>query len=105
VPWTVDQVKKWMVQDDWVGAWTDGTGTLMLLDRPLPNALAGSKLSEIERDGKVRLVGVTRSGVPRLDLNNLVGQDGDLLHIAITKDSVDLLNEILNGTATAGAAR
>ena len=101
VTWTVDQVKKWLVQDDWVGAWTDGSGNLMLVDRPLPSALAGSKISTIERPGKIRLVAVTRGGVPRLDLETLVGQDGDLLHVAITASSVELLNEILNGVVPA----
>ena len=105
VPWTVDQVKKWLVQDDWVGAWTDGTGNLMMLDRPLPSALAGSKLSQLEKTGKIRLVAVTRAGKPRLDLDNLVGQDGDLLHLALTPDSLDLLDEMLNGKSPAGATK
>ena len=32
---------------------------------------------------KGRLVAVTRAGEPRLDVENLLGQEGDVLHIAV----------------------
>jgi trk system potassium uptake protein len=105
VTWTVDQVKKWLVQDDLMGTWTDATGSLMLIERPLPARLAGEKLNQIEVAGKIKVVAVTRGGMPRLDIEGLVGQDGDLLHIAVHKDHVELLDGLLQGTATAGAAQ
>ena len=101
VPWTVNQVKKWLLQDDWVAGWTDSTGTLLMIDRPLPSHLAGARLADIEVEGKIRLVGVTRGSVARLDAESLVGQDGDLLHVAVTKDSVELLETALYGTPAA----
>jgi trk/ktr system potassium uptake protein len=105
VTWTVDQVKKWIVQDDLMGTWTDATGVLMLIERPLPARLAGEKLTQIEVAGKIRVVAVTRGGVPRLDTEGLVGQDGDLLHLAVHKDHVELLDGLLQGTVATGAAK
>ena len=65
------------------------------MDRVLPEHLAGQKLSALESDGKVRLVAVTRAGVPRLDTSGLVGQDGDLLHLVVMKDDLPALEALL----------
>ena len=80
VTWTVDQVRSWLLPEDFTPHWRDATGTLLLIDRVLPEHLAGQKLSVLEADGKIRLVAVTRAGVPRLDANDLVGQDGRHRH-------------------------
>jgi Trk K+ transport system NAD-binding subunit len=68
---------------------------LLLLDRVLPEHLAGQKLSSLESEGKVRLVAVTRAGMPRLDTKGLVGQDGDLLHLVVMKDDLPELEALL----------
>jgi hypothetical protein len=49
----------------------------------------------LEISGKVRLVAVTRAGVPRLDASSLVGQDGDLLHFVVMKDDLPELVTLL----------
>ena len=88
VTWTVDQVRSWLLPEELTPHWRDATGTLLLMDRVLPEHLAGQKLSPLEISGKVRLVAVTRAGVPRLDVGGLVGQDGDLLHLVVMKDDL-----------------
>ncbi len=95
VTWTVDQVRSWLLPDEFTPHWRDATGTLLLMDRVLPEHLAGQKLSTLETEGRVRLVAVTRAGVPRLDTSGLVGQDGDLLHIVVTKDELPSLEILL----------
>ena len=39
---------------------------------------------------------VTRSGVPRLDARELVGQEGDVLHLAIMRDARHDLDSLLD---------
>ncbi|HEY6469215.1 MAG TPA: TrkA family potassium uptake protein [Candidatus Dormibacteraeota bacterium] len=95
VTWTVDQVRRWLLPDEFTPQWRDGSGTLLLVDRVLPERLAGQKLSTLEASGKIRLVAVTRAGVPRLDAAALVGQDGDLLHLAFLKQDLAALEELL----------
>lgn len=85
VTWTVNQVERWLLPDRISPVWSDASGTLLLVDRVLPDHLAGTRLADLEAPGKVRLVAVTRAGVPRLDAKDLVGQEGDLLHIAVQK--------------------
>jgi trk system potassium uptake protein len=95
VTWTVDQVHRWLLPDATAPQWRDPSGTLLLIDRVLPERLAGEKLSTLQVAGKIRLVAVTRAGVPRLDASSLVGQDGDLLHIAVLKHDLALLENML----------
>jgi len=102
VTWTVDQVRRWLLPHESTTEWRDASGSLLLVDRVLPEQLAGRKLGALEVDGKVRLVAVTRAGVPRLDAPLLVGQEGDLLHIAVVKGELNILDELLP-TATDGS--
>jgi trk system potassium uptake protein len=95
VTWTVDQVHRWLLPDATTPQWRDPSGTLLLIDRVLPERLAGEKLSSLEVAGKIRLIAVTRAGVPRLDASSLVGQDGDLLHIAVVKQQLGVLEGML----------
>lgn len=95
VTWTVDQVERWLIPDRVAAVWTDSSGSLMLVDRPLPDHLAGSRLDNLELPGKIRVVAVTRAGVPRLDAREMVGQEGDLLHIAVQKAALPALEGLL----------
>jgi len=88
VTWTVDQVERWLLPEKIAPVWSDASGTLLMIDRVLPDHLAGSRLDQLELPGRTRLVAVTRAGVPRLDAAELVGQEGDLLHIAVQKESL-----------------
>jgi hypothetical protein len=48
---------------------------------------------------KIRLIAVTRAGAPRLDATSLVGQEGDLLHVAVLKQELPALEELLGRDA------
>jgi trk system potassium uptake protein len=95
VTWTVDQVRSWLLPEEFTPRWRDASGSLLLIDRVLPEHFAGRKLATLEDGGKARLVAVTRAGVPRLDTAALVGQDGDLLHIIVLKDELPALEHLL----------
>lgn len=95
VTWTVDQVERWLVPDKVAAVWTDASGTLLLVDRPLPDHLAGTRLDNLEVPGKIRIVAVTRAGQPRLDAREMVGQESDLLHIAVQKSALPKLEAML----------
>jgi trk system potassium uptake protein TrkA len=95
VTWTIDQVRRRLLPDVDAGDWSDPSGRLTLMDRSLPDAWAGRRLSELEEPGKLNLIAVTRSGVPRLDARELVGQEGDVLHIAVLSEARRELDAIL----------
>jgi trk system potassium uptake protein len=102
VTWTIDQVHRRLLPDQAVSEWVDATGQLTLVDRGLPEALAGRRLSDLEVPGKISLLAVTRAGEPRLDARQLVGQDGDIMHFALLKSAWNELDRVL-GTPNANA--
>jgi trk system potassium uptake protein len=95
VTWTIDQVRRRLLPDVDAGDWSDPSGRLTLLDRSLPDAWAGRALKELEEPGRLSLVAVTRAGVPRLDARDLVGQEGDVLHVAVMNDAREDLDSLL----------
>jgi len=99
VPWTIDQVRRSLVPDRMSAEWVDANAKLVLVERRLPEGWAGRALADVEVAGSVKLVAVTRAGNPRIDVTDLVGQEGDVLHIAATKDALDLVSERLDSAA------
>jgi trk system potassium uptake protein TrkA len=95
VTWTIDQVRRRLLPQEDFADWSDPTGRLTLIDRSLPDKWAGRRLSELEEPGKLSLVAVTRSGLPRLDARELVGQEGDILHIAVLHSAREELDTLL----------
>ena len=95
VTWTIDQVRRRLIPDLDVGDWSDATGRLSVVDRSLPDAWAGQPLGDLEEPGRLSIVAVTRSGVPRLDGRQLVGQEGDVLHLAVLDDALRVLDATL----------
>jgi len=95
VTWTIDQVTRKLLPEAPVGEWTDATGRLVLVEHLLPDSWAGKALRELGMRGKVAVVAVTRAGVPRLDVADLVGQEGDVLHLAVMQSSLADLEDLL----------
>jgi trk system potassium uptake protein TrkA len=104
VTWTIDQVHRTLVPDQLSAEWVDTTAKLLLVERRLPESWAGRLLGDIEEAGRLKLVAVVRAGSPRLDALDLVGQEGDVLHIAAASDALELLTERLTFTPTVGVA-
>jgi trk system potassium uptake protein TrkA len=92
VSWTIDQVQRRLLPASKSVEWTDTTGTLSLVERPLPERWAGKRLSDLSAKGEVTLVAVTRAGLARLDIDELVGQDGDILHLMATNAALRRLD-------------
>lgn len=102
VTWTINQVRRRLLTQETAYDWSDTSGRLLLVERSLPDDWAGRRLGELEEPERIRLLAVTRAGIPRLDGDQLVGQDGDVLHLAVMKEDVDLLEKRLAGPDRAG---
>jgi trk system potassium uptake protein TrkA len=105
VSWTIDQVRRRLVPNEVESEWTDSTGTLSLVERELPERWAGKRLVELTVPGEVTVVAVTRAGVVRLDFADLVGQDGDVIHLMITAEALGRFNARLAGTTASPDTR
>jgi len=103
VTWTIDQVRRRLLTDEDGRDWSNPTGRLTLIERSLPEAWAGRSLRDLEEPGRLSVVAVTRAGVPRLDARELVGQEGDILHLAVLDEAWrDLDRTVTPGTGGTG---
>jgi len=91
VSWTIDQVFRRILPSERSFVWTDGSGQLHLVERPLPFSWAGRRIADALPHKGVRLVAVTRATVPTLEVADLVGQEGDMLHLMVSIDAVEPL--------------
>jgi trk/ktr system potassium uptake protein len=107
VAWTIDQVRRRLVPGGADTEWSDPTGALSLVTKDLPERWAGKRLAELSVPGEITLVAVVRAGVARLDVADLVGQDGDVLHLLVAQGAFERVLAQLGGTnedSTGGAA-
>jgi len=91
VAWTTDQVLRRLFPERSITEWNDPTGTLNPVERALPDAWAGRKLAELDEGDRFRLIGLCRAGQARLAGPGLIGQEGDILYIAVRRDAMEEL--------------
>ena len=103
VAWTTERVLRRILPDEPAVDWVDPSAKVMLVERQVPAAWAGHPLTEFESIGVVRVAAVTRLGVASVPNGSLVLQEGDVLHVAVTGDSVSGLDERLAGPVKHGA--
>ena len=103
VAWTIEQVTRKLFPGRSVSEWTDPTGQVSLVERALPDSWCGRKLSAIEQQTGARIVAVVRGNQSVLPPAELLGQEGDVLYLAVDRSSGESLNECL-GTAQLQAA-
>ncbi len=90
VSWATDQVIRKLFPEQRSVDWVDASGSVSLLEVSLPDGWCGHRLSRLEGEGW-RLVAVQRAGGTRLVNGELVGQQGDVLHVAVRKEHIDAL--------------
>ena len=94
VTWTIDQVMRRLFEDT-ATEWVDPSGEVVLVERALPAAWAGHELRALAARPELRLVSLTRSGQAQLASDDLVGQEGDLVYLAVRKDALDKHDRVL----------
>lgn len=105
VAWTTDQVVRRLLPGAHPADWTDASGHVSLVERDLPAAWAGRRLDALDEPGRFRLVAVTRLGEARVAAPDLIGQEGDVLHLVVDGNALDQLQERLLGETEGGAHR
>jgi trk system potassium uptake protein TrkA len=102
VAWTTDQVLRRLMPEQMEPQWTEGTGMVSMVERPLPSHFAGRPMSELDEGDRFRVVAVGRGGKAQLVSRGMMGQDGDILHIAVQRDALPDLAERLASDSTGG---
>ena len=92
VAWATDQVMRRLLPQTSTVEWSDASGQLSLVEKVLSPAWTGKRLSGLADDARYRVVAVTRGGAPGLLSDDLVGEQGDVLHLLVRKDAIDDLD-------------
>lgn len=104
VAWTIDQVLRGLFPSRSGAEWIDPTGRIELLERPLPHVWIGRPIASFEVETGTKVVAVTRAGTPHLGVDNLIGQAGDLLHLAVETEREMALRDLLGEPSTTRAS-
>ncbi len=87
VTWTTEQAIRRLIPDSVNPEWSDPAGKILLIERNLPDELCGSKIESLNNK-QARVVMVTRANVARFSTPDLVGQEGDVLHILVERSTL-----------------
>ena len=93
--WTTQQVKRWMLPSDDSIEWTDSSNTMHLVERIVPDVLAGKPVTSFNVGENVRLVGVIRAGQARVNVEGLFAQEDDVLEFLVNNDGLRDLRTLL----------
>jgi len=93
--WTTQQVKRWILPIDEQRVWDSDTGSLHLYECILPDHLAGRPIKDFNIENSVRVVGLIRNDVGRLDTELLYAQEDDILQFMVTTTGIAQLTDLL----------
>jgi len=96
VAWATDQVMRRLTPDAHTVEWTDANGALSMVEVSLPPAWAGQKLAQLSVGDRYRVAVISRGGSGRLEVENAVGQEGDVLHVMVQRDARQELEALLD---------
>ncbi len=97
VAWSTEQISRRLLNRR-VSDWTDQSGTLSLVEQPLPLSWCGRRLTELSRGEGWQVVGVSRAGSAHLVSDSMIGQEGDILHLMVTAGGLAGLDSRLTST-------
>jgi len=74
-------------------------GSLMHLQRTIPDYLVGKPISSVEEPGAVRVFGVDRGGRGFIPVEGSTFQDGDVAHFVVAENAVQRLDILMQPVA------
>jgi trk system potassium uptake protein len=95
VEWTTDQALRRLMPDVTRAEWIDATAGVALVERRLPSRWVGKRLTDIDRDGRWRLSGLSRLGRATVPAANTMVQEGDVMLISVAGDAMEELDQYI----------
>lgn len=89
VTWTTDQAIRRLFPGKSYSEWTDPSGEISLVEVLIPSSLCGKKISQLEKPGLLKPISLRRSTKVSIVGPDTLGQDGDVLYLAIASSYVE----------------
>lgn len=96
VRWTVGRVHQMLLHRDLRPEATFGNGETMLVHETLPPWLAGRPLRDLDVDGEIRVIVVTRGGRSFLPAHDSLAETGDKVGFAVAATALGRLRSFLD---------
>lgn len=103
VEWATERVLQRIMPERPTSEWIDASAKVCLIERPVPPAWAGKKVSDLDLHGLARVAVVTRLGQGTVASQDTVLQEGDLVHVSIDGSSIEFFDKHLSGALTGGS--
>ena len=100
VQWTTERVMRNLVPQPDAPVWMAPQPGIVVLERPVPNHMAGRPLAELEAGGLGRLVALGRNGSSGLADPGAAAQEGDVVWVALAESQIDDYERALVPTVT-----
>ncbi|HET7481316.1 MAG TPA: TrkA family potassium uptake protein [Actinomycetota bacterium] len=95
VRWTTDQILRSLFPDEVPVEYTVDNGEVVVTGVPVSPNLIGKSATEVDLDGRRRVVAVSRFGIPRVPDPKMTLQEGDILHVSVVRsDLIELPDAI-----------
>ncbi|MCU1497320.1 MAG: TrkA family potassium uptake protein [Acidimicrobiales bacterium] len=99
VEWATERVLQRVLPDRPTSEWIDASAQVMLVERPVPSPWAGKKVVDLDVLGHARISAITRLGQGSVAGPDTVLQEGDVLHVTVRGDSLELFDRHLANPA------
>jgi trk system potassium uptake protein TrkA len=102
VTWTAERVMRRILTEEAGIEWVDPTAKVTIIEREIPQTLIGKRYSHFDVPGRVRVVAVNRLGSAAIPTDDLVGQEGDIVHFAVATPDLNDVMAIVDAQASDG---
>lgn len=96
VRWTVNRISQLLAHRHLNPEVSFGNGETLLVRETLPTWLADRPLRDLDVDGQIRVIAVTRGGHSFLPAGDSIAQPGDAVSFAVTARALDRLRSFLD---------
>lgn len=96
VRWTVTRIHQMLLHRYLSSAVVFGSGETMLVQETLPDWFAGRPLHDLDVDGEIRVVAVTRTGHSFVPAHDSLARPGDKVSFAVAVHTLGRLRSFLD---------
>jgi trk system potassium uptake protein TrkA len=101
---TIEMSLRQLMPDDDTVRWVDPSARVCIVERAAPAALVGRLVTDLDRDGDLRVVAIRRLGSSLIPTADLIVQEGDVIYAAVTGERMSGIERDVFGSESGGSS-